>query len=246
MSSNRKSAASRRNSCKSCGPRTAAGKAIASRNALRHGLSAVAHQQPDSSTEIQRFAQAICGQNETSALLEQARAIVTNELVLRSVNVQKIAVVERLREPTAIALAKGDNSMELATARFMRAWLAHRELETLIPQVLKKYEDQMPPLTENNERRVNEFTQQEIGIVPLRIKALLDEVNDSDLEQKDAAVELARKLVEEQHRDKYEALEAAAADLIRLERYERRAWSRQKRAIRSFMNLKMMTPVSQS
>ena len=136
--------------------------------------------------------------------------------------------------------------MELATAKFMRAWLAHRELETLIPQVLKKYEDQMPPLTENNERRVNEFTQQEIGIVPLRIKALLDEVNDSDLEQKDAAVGLARKLVEEQQRDKYEALEAAAADLIRLERYERRAWSRQKRAIRSFMNLKMMTPVSQS
>jgi len=131
--------------------------------------------------------------------------------------------------------------MELATARFMRAWLAYREIEALIPQVLEKYGDQMPPI-ENEEQQVNKLTQHEIGIVPIRIKALLDEVNDSDLKQKNAAIGLAGKLVEEQQRDEYEALEAAAADLIRLERYERRAWSRQKRAIRSFMNLKMMTP----
>ena len=47
MRSDRKSAANRRNSCKSCGPRTAAGKAIASRNALKHGLSAVVYRQPE-------------------------------------------------------------------------------------------------------------------------------------------------------------------------------------------------------
>ena len=41
-------------------------------------------------------------------------------------------------------------------------------------------------------------------------------------------------------RDETAALEEAAIDLIRLDRYERRAWSRQKRALRAFINLKML------
>ena len=41
-------------------------------------------------------------------------------------------------------------------------------------------------------------------------------------------------------RDELAALEEASLDLIRLDRYERRAWSRQKRAMRSFMNIKLM------
>ena len=36
-------------------------------------------------------------------------------------------------------------------------------------------------------------------------------------------------------RDEYQAFELAAADLKKLERYETRAWSRQMRAIRSFI-----------
>ena len=56
MTSARKVAANRRNSCKSCGPRTAAGKAIASRNALRHGLSAIVNRQATPSAEIERLA----------------------------------------------------------------------------------------------------------------------------------------------------------------------------------------------
>jgi hypothetical protein len=39
MTSERQIAANRRNSRKSRGPRTAAGKSIASRNALRHGVA---------------------------------------------------------------------------------------------------------------------------------------------------------------------------------------------------------------
>jgi hypothetical protein len=35
------------------------------------------------------------------------------------------------------------------------------------------------------------------------------------------------------------ALQEAARDLIRLERYQRRAWSRLKKAIRRFINLKL-------
>jgi len=75
-----------------------------------------------------------------------------------------------------------------------------------------------------------------------RIKALLEE--SGSLEAERHALKLARKLIEEQEWDKYEALEEAAPDLIRLDRYERRAWSRQKRAIRSFMNLKLMSDMN--
>ena len=37
--------------------------------------------------------------------------------------------------------------------------------------------------------------------------------------------------------DEFATLEEAALDLIRLDRYERRAWSRRKRAIRDFIKL---------
>ena len=41
-------------------------------------------------------------------------------------------------------------------------------------------------------------------------------------------------------RDEAAALEEAALDLVRLDRYECRAWSQQKRAILAFMNIKLM------
>ena len=110
----------------------------------------------------------------------------------------------------------------------LRAWIAHREIEGLVPKVLEKYKDQiLPPLDH------------EVDIVPICIKELLEE-SDS-IERKRIARKLARKQIEEHERDDHEALEEAAANLIRLDRYERRSWSRQKRAIRSFMNLKIMS-----
>jgi hypothetical protein len=233
VKANRKSAANRRNSQKSCGPRTAAGKLIASRNALKHGLSAVVHRQPVTCGDVERLATAICGGDGNAVLLEQARVIAANELVLRAINVQKIAVVERLGEPTAIALVKGDNSWDLATAKFMEAWLAHREIEALVPKVSEKYKNQMlPPLKGVPDDYM----------VPIRIKALLEEPGST--EQREPALKLARGHLQKQERDIYEALEEAAADLVRLDRYERRTWSRQKRAIGSFVSLKMMSDPS--
>ena len=73
MTSARKVAANRRNSCKSCGPRTAAGKAIASRNALRHGLSADIHRQPAPSAEIEQLASAICGRKRHGSLTRTSK-----------------------------------------------------------------------------------------------------------------------------------------------------------------------------
>jgi hypothetical protein len=132
--------------------------------------------------------------------------------------------VERLKEATKIALRKGDNSLTLGKARFMEAWLAYREIQSLIPQVRAKYRDQInPPLVDDFE------------LVPIDIKMLLEDPTEQEEEQ---ALELAREDIKRRQRNDYEALEEAIPDLIRLERYERRAWSRQKRAIQQLVLIK--------
>ena len=225
MTSDRKAAANKQNSRKSCGPRTAAGRATASRNALKHGLSAVVYRQPAPYAGVERLAKAFCGHGENPDLLAQARIIAANALVLRAIGAQKIAVVERLRDSTAIALAKGDNSIKLAKARSMKSQLASEEIDRLVPKVLEKYKDQIERLGQAEHIE---------HIVPGRIIALLEWSDSIEHERR------AREIIEEQDRDEFEALEQAAVDLVGLDRYERRAWSRQKRAIRSFMNLKLM------
>ena len=66
------------------------------------------------------------------------------------------------------------------------------------------------------------------------VEVLLDEEKSLDSE----ILERARKAIEARQRDEHEALKAAAPDLVRLDRYECRAWSRQKRAIQDFMMIK--------
>src|SRR6476620_5794162 len=130
----------------------AAGKAIASRNALRHGLSAIINRQSAPSAVIERLALAICDQDRDEALL-------------------------------------GD-------ARFMQAWLAHREIEALVPIVREKYKDQIP----RPAKSTNEFAEElETGMIPIGIKALLTEEPVS-VEAKHNAVDVARKLINAQER----------------------------------------------
>ena len=229
MTSNNKIAANRRNGRESCGPRTAAGKSIASRNALRHGLAAFALRQSVPSAEINEFAGALCGDDRDPALFAQAVKIAENEMTLRAIRAQQVAVIERLREPYVAPFSRKDNSLELAKGRSFEAWLAHREIRVRVPELLQKYKDQIPPpeLDENSPEwcRYGE-------LIPLCLKVLLQEPDDVAEEIR----ERARKRIEE--RDEHEALAAAVGDLIRLDRYQRRAWSRQKRAIREFIRMK--------
>jgi hypothetical protein len=119
MTSVRKIEANRRNSRKSCGPRTAAGKSIASRNAFRHGLAAITHRQPVPGPEVEQFARALCAGDKDPVLFAKAVQIAQNEMTLRDVRAHQVYVIERLREPYEVPFAKKDNSLELAECRSM-------------------------------------------------------------------------------------------------------------------------------
>lgn len=232
MTSERKTAANRRNSAKSCGPRTAAGKRTASRNALRHGLAAVAHRPPFPAGQIDRLARVICGDDGDPALLAQARAIVENELMLQTIEAHQITAVKRVQEGTAIAFAKGDNSIALAKSRLQKSQIAYDLIMAELPKLLEKYQDQLP-------KHPKTFVGE---LVPLDLKVLLQEDDDNLalIEQQAEASTQDFLDCRVKTRDEREALEEAAVDLIRLDRYHRRAWSRQKRAVRNFMSIKLM------
>src|SRR6516164_9841604 len=106
MTSQRKIAANRTNGRKSRGQRSVAGKLRAKNNALRHGLAAMPRANPSACAEIEQMAKAICAGDHHPLLFEQALIIAESDFVLRCVRAQRIAVIERVREVTAIALAR--------------------------------------------------------------------------------------------------------------------------------------------
>lgn len=227
MTTDRQLAANRHNGRKSSGPRSVAGRSRASRNALRHGLAAVIHRPPVPAGDVERLARAICGDDNDQVLFDTALAVAEKHLFRRAIKAQQVAVIERLRDRTAVALGKGDNSLALAKARLLAAWLVNRKIETHVPQLLAKYDIQpaqgicLPG-----------------EIVPFRLKALMKECESE--EEVQSARKIAEQCLKQQERSDDEALEEAVPDLKRLDRYERRAWSQYKRAIMEFMNIKQM------
>jgi hypothetical protein len=71
---------------------------------------------------------AICRDDDDPLLREQALRIAENELLLLCVRARRGAVIERLRDATAIALAKGNNFKARAKARFRDTDRAFRHL----------------------------------------------------------------------------------------------------------------------
>jgi hypothetical protein len=201
MSSQRKIAANWSNGRKSRGPRTAAGKACASRNALRHGLATISRHNLKLFPEIERMAAAICNGDSNPLLYEQALVIAENEIVLRCVRVERVAAIERLRDVAAKPLSERDNSLARAKARF-------RELV------------QAKAARHKGNNVANPQQQGSRG------------------EQGSGAAQAAGMQKPIRTRDEFDAMRHAMPDLERLARYERRAGSRRKRAIRNFIEIK--------
>jgi hypothetical protein len=73
-------------------PYTAAGKAIASRNALLHWLAALVHKHPLLSAEIECRAEALGDGDNDPTFFAQALIIGRDELVLRTISAQQIGL----------------------------------------------------------------------------------------------------------------------------------------------------------
>lgn len=215
MSSQAKIVASRANGRKSRGPRTPAGKSNASRNAFRHGLAAITRKDPEIFAEIEPVARAICNGAVNPLLFEQALIIAENDFVLRCAQTEWIAAIERQRDRTATPLATGDLGFARAKARIERAKLIYQML-------VERANAASNNAARNNAARTSAASTDEAHV-------------RSNGERERAVAEQGGRVTPPLEREEFDAMRAAMADLERLERYRRRAWSRQRRAFQRFM-----------
>src|SRR5262245_22214540 len=111
MTSPKKVSANRMNGRKSRGPRTGTGKARSSRNARRHGLAACNSTEPVMRGQIKQMVDAICHGDDDPLLREKAVTIAESQLWLACIGEEKLAALERLRDPDKSALT-GRNSRQ--------------------------------------------------------------------------------------------------------------------------------------
>jgi len=93
MTSERMIASNRSNGRCGRGPRTAAGKASSSRNALRHGLAASLRNKPAMCSDVEKLARNIAGAGADDAQLGRARIIAEAQLDLVRIRGLKVAVM---------------------------------------------------------------------------------------------------------------------------------------------------------
>ena len=133
------------------------------------------HKHPVLSAEIEGFAEALCEGDNDPTLFAQALIIGRNELVLRTISAQQIGVIERLADPSAIALAKGDNSLKLGKAHLRKCKRAFKELVALREHLMEKYKDKLPPPTQAE--RIEE-ARGGYPLIPSRLNSFLCDKED--------------------------------------------------------------------
>jgi hypothetical protein len=97
MTSEKKIVANRLNAKRSTGPRTSRGKSRARSNAWRHGWAAGKSVPFTISVDVERMAQALCGEHTSSALHEQAVIIAECEIALLKLRAARIAIIAHHR-----------------------------------------------------------------------------------------------------------------------------------------------------
>jgi len=214
MTTAKKAAASRVNGRKSRGPRSGVGKARASRNARRHGLAAFASKHdPAMARQIKEMVDAICTADGDPLLREQAAMIAENQLWLSRVTAEKVAVIERLRDPKAFALTG-------------RAVLARAKLRAGLFDMAVSHVATIDALIE---KTVAAGRDPELEPLPPELETAWPPP-------------WVKVMAAEAERDQHQALREAIGDLERLRRYEKRAWSRRNKAIRAFLAIKLTAP----
>jgi hypothetical protein len=226
--------ASRLNGRKGRGPKTAAGKMTASRNALRHGLSATTHGKLIPKADIAVLAMGLCGNANDPALFRQAEIIAENVLILRAIAQQQVLVIERLHDPSARPFSQPDKTHLLRRACLRKQKEARKAIIVLRDALLAKHAAELPLSS------------------PDDYATEIDELFPADLEEllqkrEERGISVERMCIERREPplsfDEGSVIEAAAKDLCRLERYERRAASRMQRAILAFIGLQVETSI---
>jgi hypothetical protein len=102
MTSERMIAANRRNGQRGRGPRTAAGKAASSRNALRHGLAVSLLDEPASCAKVESLAWALIGSDADAGRLALARVVAEAQLDLARIQAVRVSVMNSHLEGSAL------------------------------------------------------------------------------------------------------------------------------------------------
>jgi hypothetical protein len=118
-------AANRRNAARSTGPVTAQGKACASRNALRHGLSLPVYRSSAVAADIREFALQLVGDAASRTELDLATAAAEAQLELVRIRHEKQLLLEVLMSsvssPDMEAIRRLDRYERRAKSRRKRA-----------------------------------------------------------------------------------------------------------------------------
>jgi hypothetical protein len=215
MTSPKKVAANQNNGRKSRGPRTGTGKARSSRNARRHGLAAFCSNDPVMSGQIKQMVDAICHGDDDPLLREQAVVIAESQLWLSCIGWEKLAAFARLRDPEESAL----------TGRYSRQ--ARAKIKAKIDVRFHAFDVAYDQLVEVN------------ALIDATKRAGRDYEREPLPAHLEAAWPPAFLKARKKDRDEYQVLREGIRDLERLLRYEGRAWSRRKRAVRAFMAIKL-------
>jgi hypothetical protein len=211
MTSERKIAASRRNAGKSTGPRSRHGKATVSRNALRHGLASATVGHGEEPEKVACLARLIAGKSCDGVRYEQAIIIAESWLSISRIRLFRVKAIERFRERMESPYFPGSP--------------LRQEIDGLARQHalgnIRTARDIIGRWAKATEAGFEEF------------KASVKELGGGNVARLSAFGESFEKGSSKPRTDA-ECFLLALSELCALERYERRALSRRRRAIRIF------------
>ena len=213
MTSERRISANRANARKSTGPKTAGGKSKSSHNALRHGLEAVNIHDALTHEKIRRLAAMICGDDADPIEQELATTIAECQIAITRVRAARIREVERMRTTGVPSYQPAYVSRERFKELFAAGTLSHiRRAVRLIQKMCATAKTMEREAFADNDAKRRSRAGEEL---PADIAA--NYVSGKRRPRGDA-----------------ESFRLALPALLAIERYEKRALSRRKRAIDAF------------
>lgn len=196
--------ANRRNARLSTGPKTTAGKVRVARNALKHGLAVPVERDLIMGPEVDRLARSIAGETADDVRIQYARRIAEAQVDLMRIRRFRISLLEK-------------------DVRFDP--LSDREINTAIRAVEREFGlDDRRYFNRLDAARTDELVRAKLDQdCAESFQSLIDRLSVAMFEKATAPPPTLS--------EKYAVL---APELARLDRYERRALSRRKNALRAF------------